>query len=210
VASKRSSVVPAPCAAACRASGRGLPPGQARCPCPTCTAPPLSLLFVGPAGSRSARWPSLPQSPLCSPLQPFKVALMRGLVRRGSARLACARPAFGCRSLPHAPCSRPTSRDHGPRPPHSAVTPPPKTSDVRSLVDRSAQPRTCTTRPAARRCRPRRASSRRTGKGSRRRSSGRPRGAGRSLCHPGLRAGASRPQALRRPPYRAHWPVSGR
>jgi len=33
------------------------------------------------------------------------VALMRGLVRRGSARLACARPAVVGRSLRHAPCT---------------------------------------------------------------------------------------------------------
>lgn len=64
-----------------------------------------------------------------------------GHARRGSARLACARPAVGVRSLRHAPCI------HGLLLASLRGRLGPLDADPRSLVDRPAQPRTCTTRP---------------------------------------------------------------
>ena len=58
----------------------------------------------GPAGSRSARWPSLPQRRFTHPCNPLS-SPTGGPSCRGSARLACARPAVGVRSLRHAPCT---------------------------------------------------------------------------------------------------------
>jgi hypothetical protein len=84
-----------------------------------------ALLFVGHARSRSARWPSLPQSPLYSP-QAHSGPPPGGCCCWGSARLACARPAprLGCGLItPLAPMGR-----------------------ARALEGAPAQPRTCTTR----------------------------------------------------------------
>jgi hypothetical protein len=169
-----------------RCKGRGQDPAQpeAGCPLHRTAFGPRSF---GPSRYGSARWPSLPQSPLYSPLQPFMVALMRGLVRRGSARLACARPAVGVRSLRHAPCThglllaslrgRSTAEDVGcSLPCRSASTAP----HMHHAVAPQMQ------------ARPHRASIQRAGKGSRRRSS--------VTSRPGRPLLPSWPKALRRPP----------
>ncbi len=154
-----------------------------------------ALLLTAHPCSRSARWPFTPQSPLYSPLKPAVVA--REIARTFSQGFGapCLR-APGLRR-PFAP-SRPL-HPMGCCSPHSAIVPPPKTVDVYSLVDRPAQPRTCTTRIAARRSvhvvhRPiAQARDRAVAPRS-------PRGAGQQP--------AGLPKGQRRPPYRAHWSVS--
>ncbi len=81
--------------------------------------------------------------------------------------------------------------------PHSAIVPPPKTVDVHSLVDRPAQPRTCTIPRRSGIVHPPDAQARDRAVAPRS-----PRGAGQQP--------AGLPKGQRRPPYRAHWPVSGR
>ena len=101
--SKRSSVVPAPCAARCAARVAAESQLQPRRLVP-CIAPLACPPVRRACRYGSARWPSLPQSSLYSPLKPAKDAALPRVALRGSARLACARPAFVGRSLRHAPC----------------------------------------------------------------------------------------------------------
>ena len=93
--------------------------------------------------------------PMACP-KPFNDAAMPRHLLGASAALVCARPAFGSPFAIVTPLAPMGVAHLTPRSaPPSAV----RRTDVRSLVDRSATPRTCTTRPAARRCRPHRASS---------------------------------------------------
>lgn len=157
-----------------------------------------ALLFASHACSRSARWPFTPQSSLYSPLKPAVVA--REIARTFSQGFgaSCLR-APGLRR-PFAP-SRPL-HPTGCCSPHSAIVPPPKTVDVYSLVDRPAQPRTCTTRPRRKADRVHVVHRPHAQARDRAVAPRSPRGAGQQP--------AGLPKGQRRPPYRAHWPVSGR
>ncbi len=168
-----------------RCKGRGQDPAQPEAGCP------LHRTAFGPCSFGPSRYGSArgrhslsrrfthPCNPLWSPTG--------GPSRRGSARLACARPAVGVRSLRHAPCT------HGLLLASLRGRLGPLDADPRSLVDRPAQPRTCTTRPRLK-CRRVHVVHRPTAqsKGSRRRSS--------VTSRPGRPLLPSWPKALRRPP----------
>ena len=136
-----------------RCKGRGQVPAQPETGCPlhrTALVPPVRRACGLRTGTVAVASSVVPMA--CP-----KPAIVRLTARRSvgaSAALVCARPAVGSPFAIVTPLA-PMAVAH--LTPRSA--PPSKTPDVRSLVDRSATPRTCTTRPAARRCRPRRASS---------------------------------------------------
>ena len=195
VASKRSSVVPAPCAARCRARVAAKFPLCPRRAVP-CTAPrsalvPSVLHATGRHDGRHflSRAFSAPQTP--SGRLPADM-----LLGRARPLLARARPSAAVRSVtpvaPHGALhtslrGRSAAEEGGRSLPLSIGQQRPARAPRGSL--RNAAPASCA--DPTRRQQPRR------------RSSGRPRGAGRALLR-------SRPKALRRPPYRAHWPGSGR
>ncbi len=132
----RSSVPPAPCAVRCAARVAAKIPLNPRRVAP-CIAPRSALVpSVLHATDRHDGRHSLSVALLTPATHSGRLPadLLAG-VRR--VLLARARPSASVRSVtPLAPtgcCS-----------PHSAVAPPSMTPDVRSLVDRPAQPRTCT------------------------------------------------------------------
>ena len=184
----RSSVVPAPCAARCcsRVAAK-IPLNRNGCPLhSTALVVPVRHAY----GLRIGPWPSLPQSPLYSPLQPAVVAFRRTYLQGFGA--SCLRAPGHRRPFaivtPLAPmggCS-----------PHSAVTPPPKTSDVRSLVDRPATaPHMHHAAAPQSRTRPRRASTHCTRQGIAPIAPRSPRAQGGHSCRRGPRPCGSRHNA---------------
>lgn len=155
-----------------------------------------ALLFVGHACSRSARWPSLPQSSLYSPLEPAVVALIARTFSQGFGAPCLRAPGL---RRPFAP-SRPLQPWAVARLTPRSLVPPMAT--LRSLVDRPAQPRTCTTRPRRKADRVHVVHRPHAQARARAVAPRSPRGAGQQP--------AGLPKGQRRPPYRAHWPVSGR
>ena len=146
-----------------RCKGRGQDPAQPEAGCP------LHRTAFGPRSFGPSRYGSArgrhslsrrfthPCNPLWTPTG--------GPSCRGSARLACARPAVGVRSLRHAPCT------------HGLLLASLRGRSTAEDVGCSLSCRSASTAPHmhhADRCeaqRPRRASTPRAGKGSRRRSS---------------------------------------